>query len=173
MPLTFTLDLPPGYPDVPCLISGDESVLYPNKIYLLHSENEELIDVYEIRYEYHISPFKQTLIVDNVLAVGYEKHFYLFDIFQREVLLLIHMKGYFGHLYFSQTDFYVTDAECVYRLDKTGKIIWQTDNLGHDGVIIEEMDALSIVGSGEWDPPGGWLKFMLDKTTGLVLKDEY
>jgi hypothetical protein len=76
------------------------------------------------------------------------------------------MSGYYGHLYVDDEYFYVADAESLFCIDKAGSVIWHSKNLGIDGVIVEKFTASQIYGSGEWDPPGGWKDFVLDKKTG-------
>ena len=39
-----------------------------------------------------------------------------------------------------------------------------------DGVIIHDFYENKILGSGEWDPPGGWRDFTLDKQTGTLIE---
>jgi hypothetical protein len=106
--------------------------------------------------------------IDNILAVGFEENFYLFDTATKTNILNLKMEGYFGHLYFNEDLLYIADANGIHCIDKTASIIWHNNNLGIDGVIINEFTNSKILGSGEWDPPDGWRDFILDKQTGLV-----
>ena len=166
MSFTFALDPPSASHKDPVLISGDESRLHTSKVYVLHWEQDELTAVFEIRYDYHVVSFKQAELIDQMLVVGHESHLYVFDIQRLKSLLVLKMEGYFCNLYTSEKVFYATDAQGVYAIDKTGKILWTSPTLGIDGVIIEELTSTQIVGSGEYDPPGGWINFVIDKRTG-------
>jgi len=147
-----------------------DSDLYGSSIeYLLILEDENIVCAYEIRYEYHCSPFKQTEIFENTLALGLEDHFYLIDLTRSELLFHTAMSGYFGHIYLDAGFFYIADASDLYCIDAAGGIKWKTSNLGIDGVLIHDFDQDRIHGSGEFDPPGGWLDFVLDKWTGELL----
>ena len=106
----------------PVLISGSISADYPNHTYLKFSKDECVTSLYEIKYQAHCSPFKQALLADNLLAVGHEEHFYLFDNVTNESVLRLEMNGYFGHLYFDDGLFYVADASGLHCVDKTGDI---------------------------------------------------
>ena len=129
-----------------------------------------MASVFEIRYEYHCSSFKEALIVDTILAVGHEEHFYLFDLTTNTNILRLKMNGYFGHLYLNDNYFYVADAGGLYCIDKFGKTRWENSNLAIDGVIVNNITDNKIFGSGEWDPPGGWRDFTLDKHSGVSVQ---
>jgi hypothetical protein len=149
----------------PVLISGKKSEMLPGIQYLL-IEKDGLIIPYEIRYEYHCSPFQEVIIENDILAVGFEEYFYLFDVTKNENMLSLKMDGYFGHIYFDNNLFYVADARGLHCINETGQILWQNTNIAIDGVIIEMFEADKIYGKGELDPPGGWQNFVLDFSTG-------
>jgi hypothetical protein len=151
------------------LISGAGSSSFSGIEYVITAKNESEISIFEIRYEYHCSPFKGAMIEDNVLAVGHEEFFYLYDLKNDTTLATIKMDGYFCHLYFNNDLFYVTSAGSVYCIDKEGHEIWLNSNVGIDGVLINEFVDGKIYGMGEWDPPGGWREFTLDQRSGKSL----
>ncbi len=151
----------------PVLISGSESSNYSNQTYLELRNSLTATALYEIKYQAHCSPFRQVLLVDNLLAVGHEEHFYLFNIEKNQNVLALKLNGYFGHLYFDEERFYIADAYGLFCIDKTGHIRWTNSGLAIDGVLINEFTDDRITGSGELDPPGGWENFSLDKATGI------
>lgn len=162
----FTDTIPNDISMEPVLISGSASIYYAGKEYLILSDHDIVTGVYEIKYQVHCSPFKQALLIDNLLAVGHEEHFYLFSINTNQNLLRLKLDGYFGHLYFDKDLFYVADATGLHCIDKNGNVCWANAELGIDGVIINEFTDNKISGSGEFDPPGGWKDFLIDRTTG-------
>lgn len=167
--MTFTDKLPDNLYSESILISGAESLHFDKQEYLIIIQNNDE-RCYEIRYEYHCSPFKQAMIIDSVLAVGYEENFYLFDLVTNRNLLNLKMEWYFGHLYFDNDLFYVADACGLYCINKNACILWQNSKLAIDGVVINDFSENVISGSGEWDPPGGWKDFIVDKQTGITIK---
>jgi hypothetical protein len=167
MNFIFSNDIPSSVHLKPILISGPDSTQFGGKEFLILDRDGKTEGLFEIRYEYHCSPFKQAIIVDHVLAVGFEEYFYLFDTTTQSNILKLKMEGYFGHIYFNDDLLYIADANGIYCINKTASIIWHNNNLGIDGVIIIEFSNNKIVGSGECDPPGGWRDFVLDKQTGL------
>jgi hypothetical protein len=150
----------------PILISGSISTSYSKQIFLILSEENTITRLYEIKYEVHCSPFKETLLIDNLLAVGHEKYFYLFNLVTNENILKLEMNGFFGHLYYDKGVFYIADANGLHSINKNGEIHWSNVALAIDGVIVHEFIDNKILGSGEFDPPGGWIDFSIDKATG-------
>lgn len=152
----------------PIVISGSNQLGLQTE-YLVLCDEYDFKTVFEIKYEYHCSPFKQAEKIDSILLIGHEEYFYLIDLKLNSILCLIKMAGYFGYIYIDSDLIYVADSCDLYCVDKIGQINWKTSNLGIDGVIINHFDADKIVGEGEFDPPGGWINFILDKETGKLI----
>jgi hypothetical protein len=157
--IQFIDDIPDDTNFKPVLISGSTSANYSNQKYLRLIDDHTAKGLYEIKYQAHCSPFEEALLVDNLLAVGHEEHFYLFNIVTNQNVL--------RHLYFDAELFYVADASGLHCIDKTGNIRWSNLGLAIDGVIVNEFTGDKIIGSGELDPPGGWEDFSIDKVTGI------
>lgn len=170
MTLEFTDTIPDAITLNPVIISGSMSTSYLNQIFLTLSEENTITRLYEIKYKVHCSPFKEALLIENLLAVGHEEHFYLFNTVASQNILQLEMSGYFGHLYYDNVFFYVADASGLHCIDKNGNIRWTNSGLAIDGVIVHEFTDNKILGSGEFDPPGGWVNFSLDKATGNKAK---
>lgn len=168
MQFSFSGTFPNDLNSNPILISGSDSVNLSQEDYLIVEAGDN-ISVYKIKYHLHCSPFKQTQIVDNFLIVGHENYFYMFDLLDGINVLRMEMRGYFGHLYVENDLCYVADANGLYCIELKGKILWENGDLGIDGVIINRFDEDNIYGRGEWDPPGGWRAFTLEKKTGRPL----
>jgi hypothetical protein len=167
MTLEFTDTIPDDTTLKPVLISGSTSTKYANQKYLTLSKDDTVTGLYEIKYQAHCSPFKEALLIDNLLAVGHEEHFYLFNIVTNQNILRLKMSGIFGHLYYDTGLFYVADSGGLHCIDKNGNIRWSNLGLAIDGVIVNEFTDSKILGSGELDPPGGWKDFSIGKATGI------
>ena len=170
MEYIFTEEFPNDLSFNSILISGNNSVELNGIEYLIikKEDNKNIEKIFEIRYEYSCSPFKEAIITDNILAVGHQDNFYIFDLTRQENILTLDLNGYFGHLYIHEDNFYVAHAYGIYCMDKNGNIKWNNNNLGIDGVLIFDFYSDIITGTGEWDPPGGWIDFILDKETGIL-----
>jgi hypothetical protein len=170
MKFSFTGVTPVEFRGNLILISGSNSIELGNIEYLVVTDNEITVNVFEIRYEYSCNPFQQADIIDDILAVGHQRYFYLFDLRKNANILILEMSGYFGYTYLDNELLYIADARYIYCINKSGEIIWQSTDLGIDGVIINQIDETKIYGEGEWDPPGGWKEFILEKQKGTSLK---
>lgn len=170
MPFTFSSTLPKDFREIPKIISGQQSIQYAGSAYLL-AEDGDKAELFQIKYKCHCSPFKEATISENILIVGHEEHFYLYNLASQQNMLTLQMDGYFGHFYLQDDYIYVADSGTLFCLDKKGKTIWRNTNLGIDGVIIIEFTDNEIYGSGEWDPPGGWVDFILDLRTGRKVEN--
>lgn len=169
MTLAFSEEAPATAADV-IIISGDSSLTLKGRAYMTCRDDNKTEPVFEIRYAIHCGPFMQAEINDAVLAVGHEGFFYLFDLVKSETLLRLEMDQYFGSFRYEEAHWYVADNAGIYCLDHAGNLRWKNEALGYDGVIIEKTDATKIYGSGEWDPPGGWVEFVVEKQTGKRLE---
>jgi len=168
MSLIFLPDTPRDCVKDAVVISGPESFLFGGRVFLLHSD-DDIREAYEIRCERDQSTFAQAEMLGNLLVAGYGQKFYMFDTTRQAPLLALPLDWYFCQFYVEDNRIYVTDASGMYCIDMTGALRWSTPNLGIDGVIINQFTLTQIAGSGEWDPPGGWKDFSLDKQTGQLL----
>ncbi|RZK01427.1 MAG: hypothetical protein EOO46_20345 [Flavobacterium sp.] len=150
------------------LISGDKSKDFQNVVYLSDEEKKDPT-ILEIRFEYHCSPFKTALHVENLIAVGHENHFYLFDLENQISLLSQEIEGYFAGLYLRYNMFYVSGAYGIYAIDKNGNIAWANNSLGLDGILISQFTENELAGTAEQNPPGDWKPFTISRKTGDLL----
>ena len=63
----------------------------------------------------------------------------------------------------------VASGTRVFRLGADGAVLWKSEELGVDGVLIHDVDADTVSGDGEWDPPGGWEPYEISLATGALL----
>jgi hypothetical protein len=169
MTFKFLPQLPNDFSGQSVLISGQNSIGFRSQEFLSVDDNDSVY-IFEIRYEVLCSPFKQAVLIDSILGVGHEDHFYLFDLKANANIKTVKFAGYFGHIYLDNSLFYIADANGLYCLNIKGDEIWKNTNLGIDGVIVETFEDETILGAGEWDPPNGWRDFKLNKLTGELIK---
>ncbi|MSE19523.1 hypothetical protein GKC49_31805, partial [Pantoea agglomerans] len=63
----------------------------------------------------------------------------------------------------------VTTYAYVFLIDILVGILWKSIRCAIDGVIITSIENETVLGLGEWDPPGGWEPFKLDLKTGIPI----
>lgn len=113
------------------------------------------------------SAFKQAMILDDLLLVGYGERFALYDYKKHELKAELVFSGYFGSFIVDSNEIFVATDSDLFNLSKEGKVNWISENLGIDGVLIGRISDRIIEGTGEFDPPGGWIPFVVDRTTGI------
>ena len=100
-----------------------------------------------------------------VVGFGYHVHLIaLSDHAHRSIPL----EWYFGHLYPSGRNLFVTSAQRVFCIGPDQHVLWRSEIVGIDGVVLEEIDGPIVRGGGEWDPPGGWRPFALLASSGAT-----
>jgi hypothetical protein len=158
----FTDDPPTGAD--PVLLAGGRH--HPVRVYLVGAPGQP---VFELRSPHHCSPFREAAVAGNLLAVGWEQDFCLYDLAAGRRLLEECLNGYFGHLYVEGGLFYVASAEEITCVAPSGEILWRSPDVGVDGVEIERFLPNQIIGRGDMDPPGGWVPFVLDRASGRAI----
>lgn len=109
--------------------------------------------------------FTQAEARRKFIALGWNDHVYLVDPITSEVIS-VECDGYFGHLYPVGGRLLVADASRLVCLNEIGERLWESDALGTDGVVVNDVRDGVVIGEGEWDPPGGWKPFRLMLATG-------
>jgi|tagenome__1003787_1003787.scaffolds.fasta_scaffold20721939_2 hypothetical protein len=111
------------------------------------------------------SAFEEAIVwrENVVVGFGYDVHLIgLSDHAHRSIPL----EWYFGHLYPSERNLFVTSAQRVFCIGPDQRVLWRSEIVGIDGVVLDEIDGPIVRGRGEWDPPGGWRPFALLASSG-------
>lgn len=122
--------------------------------------------------------FSTLLVNQETLAILYGQHVHLFDMASHRVVSHF-LNDYVCAIYpvpdpFSpqlSESFLATTFCYTFLISIRQGVIWRSAQCAIDGVIISEIAGNVIYGSGEWDPPGGWLPFMLSLETGKLIKE--
>lgn len=114
------------------------------------------------------SPFTEAIVWDGWMAIGHGQWLNLVGIASREATSLP-MALYFGSLTVGPGYLLAASASNLLRIEPDGSVLWTSDEVGIDGVVVASADDARIEGEGEWDPPGGWRPFAIDARTGKLL----
>ncbi|MDU1061734.1 MAG: hypothetical protein E7A35_14995 [Leclercia adecarboxylata] len=122
------------------------------------------------------SAFCDFLLNESQVAIICGDHFHVVEMTTHS--FRSHPLGdYVGHIY-SVPDIHsdrlhnrvlVTTYCHVFLLDIAAGILWKSRQCAIDGVIITSIENETVLGLGEWDPPGGWEPFKLDLKTGIPI----
>jgi hypothetical protein len=109
--------------------------------------------------------FEEACIWSGLVVIGWGHCVYLVQPRMRTVSA-VDLGSYFSHLYAIEQCLLVTSAERLFRVEPDGSLLWRSDSLGIDGVVVHQIEDGIIQGEGEWDPPGGWRPFRVVLNTG-------
>lgn len=109
--------------------------------------------------------FRDAIEWGDFIVVGWGHRVFLIDLHSHHVIAHL-LDGYFGDLYPSNDYLLVASGERLFRIAPDGSVVWKSELLGVDGVIVHEVKDGIIDGDGEWDPPGGWEPFRICLDSG-------
>ena len=155
-----------GEKDRRLLICKDVEPILILQLYVRVDENGWLIS----------SAFSDFLLNESHVAIICGDHFHVFDIAKHS--FRSHPLGdYVAHIYPVPDihsdrlhDRVMVSTYChVFLIDIPAGILWKSSQCAIDGVIITSIENDTVLGLGEWDPPGGWKSFKLDLKTGIPI----
>lgn len=74
--------------------------------------------------------------------------------------------SYIGYLYPHAEFLLVATNMRLMCFDRKAQLVWQSREIGIDGVLVSEIKNGVIHGEGEWDPLGGWRPFKVNLESG-------
>ncbi|MBL7732756.1 MAG: hypothetical protein JNM88_16380 [Chitinophagaceae bacterium] len=113
--------------------------------------------------------FQDTQVINDTVLIGWGDYFATFNLVTRKQTFHS-LDGYFGNFRVFDNKVFVCSAEDVTCLSIEGEVIWKSEPIAIDGVVINSFENETIYCSCEWDPPGGWQPFQLDFLTGKTKK---
>jgi hypothetical protein len=143
----------------------------PHRYVCIEDEEQAVLraDVYLGADEY--ACFEQTAEWRGFVLIGLGEHLHLIDVGTRGATS-IPLGSYFGSLICLPECLLVASAQNVLGVEPDGRVLWTSNRVGIDGVIIDQVDDGVIDGHGEWDPPGGWRRFKLGLADGASVELE-
>jgi hypothetical protein len=109
--------------------------------------------------------FEEVCVWSGSVVLGWGHRVYLVEPRTR-VVSALDLGSYFGHLYPGERWLLVASAERLLRVEPDGSLLWRSDALGLDGVVVDQVADGVIRGEGEWDSPGDWRPFQVSLSSG-------
>ena len=125
------------------------------------------IDVYA--YGADCFAFEEVIVWHDMVIIGFGSHVHAVSTVDRSVVT-IELGSYFGHLYPTADYLLIASGERLFRFESDCTILWKSDVLAIDGVVVHEVGLALIRGEGEWDPPGGWKSFAIAVVDGKTAR---
>jgi len=109
--------------------------------------------------------FEDVIVWREFVVIGFGVRVHMIN-YQTQETITFELDSYFGHFYPGDEWLIIASGYRLLLIGPTGSVVWKTENLGLDGVIIDSIKGNLIHGQGEWDPPGGWRPFQVRLDTG-------
>jgi len=166
---TFRETLEAPWTGVASLRAGELSQMMgaPTAYVTIEREGEALlrVDLYDSGAA--SKPFREVAAWADLIVIGFAGHVHLVWP-MRGTVKSFPLSGYFGHIYTTEEELLIADAERIHCFDKSGSVLWRSETVGIDGVVVHNIEHGVIAGEGEWDPPGGWRPFRLLLSSGVA-----
>jgi hypothetical protein len=125
------------------------------------------VDVYA--YPQDCFPFEDVLVWHDNVVIGFGSHAHVVAIANHESCTVA-LESYFGHLYPTPDYLLIASGERLFRMDPDRTILWTSDFLAIDGIVVDDAGPPMIRGQAEQDPPGGWEPFAVSATDGRAVR---
>lgn len=102
--------------------------------------------------------FRDAIVWRGNVIVGFGSHIHAISVADCSATTIA-LESYFGHFYPTRDYLLLASGERLFRMEPDRSILWKSEPLGIDGVVVHEPGPTVIRGEGEWDPPGGWRPF--------------
>lgn len=141
---------------------------------LLSDESRPLLRVDAYGDSELCQPFSHSMVWRGFLVIGWGACVYLIDIVSREVTEcpLEEHEWYCSAIHAGDDYLLAASNERLYRLAPDGSLVWCSERVAIDGIIIDSVEAGVIKGQGECDPPDGWRDFAIYLDTGQLIAPE-
>ena len=114
--------------------------------------------------------FEDVIVWRELVIIGYGSRVHMVN-YQTQEIITFELDSYFGHFYPGDEWLIIASANRLILISTTGRVMWKTEYLGLDGVIVDRIEDNLIHGRGEWDPPGGWRPFQVRLDTGKKIAE--
>lgn len=166
--IKFRETIDPFWLSVPRTVVGKKSLSYRTPdIYVTLADNDNPLLRVDIYADSYIC-FQEALIWNNSLCIGYGEQVYLISL-STQIVTTIECRGYFGHLYHNSDYLLIASAENLICIDSNSELLWESEKIGIDGVVVHHFDENTVYAEGQYDPPNGWDEFKIDAHTGAKI----
>lgn len=156
-------------PAIPLVVLGNPEETGVGACCTIGQDGEPLLAVC-LHYEHSIRTKAEWL--GEYAFFGFAEDIYVLDLIDYSVQHWP-LRGYVSE-FFRCSDRLLAASACdLTCFDAAGKLVWESQGLGLDGVVVQDCANRYIRVSGEWDPPGGWVDAVLDAQTGEKIPGFY
>ena len=128
------------------------------------------VDVYA--YGPDCFAFRDAVIWHGNLVIGFGSYVHVVPLTTYSVVT-IPLGEYFSHLYPTVEYLLIASGVRIFRLEPDCSILWKSEVLAIDGVLVHSPGPPVIRGEAEFDPPGGWRPFALSAVDGRTVASSH
>lgn len=139
----------------------------PDRYVTFADDKQSLLRVDVYAYGPDCFAFEEAIIWRGNLLIGFGSHVHAVALSDHSTVT-VSLDAYFGHLYPTPEYLLIASGERLLRMEADRSILWKTDTLAIDGVVIHDAGPPIIRGDAEHDPPGGWEPFTISAANGRV-----
>jgi hypothetical protein len=156
---------------VPLRIGGDWRATPERYVTVTEDDGRPLLRVDVYAYEPDSFDFQAAIVWQRHLVIGFESHVHAMSMSDHSVVTLYLGGGfeYFCDLYPTPNYLLIASGRRLFRMQPDRSILWRSELLAVDGVVVHDEGPPIIRGDGEHDPPGGWLPFKLSAADGSII----
>jgi hypothetical protein len=113
--------------------------------------------------------FHEAILWRDTLLIGFGSQVHAVSLSDRSAHTL-DLGAYFGRFYPTHDYLLIASGERLFRMEPDRSILWKSDPVAVDGVVVHESGPAVVRGEGEWDPPGGWSPFAISPLDGRPVR---
>lgn len=114
------------------------------------------------------NPFNTECLFKQFFCIGNGDEVYLINLHTKETKTIL-CDMYFGYFYIYNNKLYITSNDRLFCFNHNCDMLWQTEKIAIDGVIVNGFSEKSLLVSCETDPPGGWIQYQISIFNGKIL----
>jgi hypothetical protein len=137
----------------------------PDRYVTVVKDDEPILRIDVYAYGPDCFAFEEVIMWHDMVIIGFGSHVHTVSTVDHSVVT-IDLGSYFGHLYSTADYLLIASGERLFRFESDRSVLWKSDVLGIDGVVVRDVGSVVIRGEGEWDPPGGWKSFAIAVVDG-------
>lgn len=140
----------------------------PNCYVTLADAERPLLRVDVYAYGPDLFAFQDAIVWRDHLVIGFGSHVHVVALTDHSTVTVA-LGQYFCDLYPTPEYLLIASGERLFRMEPDRSILWKTDALAIDGIVVHDGGPSIIHGDAEQDPPGGWEPFAVSVSDGHIV----
>ena len=114
------------------------------------------------------NPFNAAWFFQQCFCIGSGNEVYFIHL-QTGKIKTVSCDMYFGSFHIHKDRLYIASSSRLFCFDSDCELVWKSEEIAVDGVIVNDFSETALSVSCETDPPGGWISCQLSLYNGELL----